>query len=141
MRFARHTPRRRAPAVIIVSLIDVLLVVLIFLMITTTLKKDTPNLKLALPESSQAKTGASENKPLVVSIAAKPPYFYLEEQPVTYDKLQRDLVLATERNPQLRVAIKADKQAPFGEVIRVYDAAKTANVAGINVMAEKPALK
>ena len=67
MRFLVHK-RRSAPAVIIVALVDVLIVLLIFLMVTTTFKQQSA-LKLALPESSQAKKpGANENPPFVISI-------------------------------------------------------------------------
>ena len=60
--------RRQTPAVIIIALIDVLIVMLIFLMATTTFRQH-PSLRLALPESSQAKSdGASENAPLVLSV-------------------------------------------------------------------------
>ena len=83
---------RRAPSVIIVSLIDVLLVVLIFLMVTTTAKTREPALKLSLPESKQAKPGATaENKPFVVSVATNFPYFFVENRPLTIDQLQKDL--------------------------------------------------
>jgi biopolymer transport protein ExbD len=62
--------RKQTPAVIIVALIDVLIVLVIFLLVTTTFKQQS-SLKLALPESSQAKKpGANENPPLVVSIDA-----------------------------------------------------------------------
>ena len=37
----------------------------------------------------------------------------------------------------LRVAIRADKRAPFGEIIRVIDAAKLAQVASIDAYTEK----
>src|SRR5476649_1372683 len=63
--------RRQTPAVIIVALIDVLIVLVIFLLVTTTFKQQT-SLKIALPDSSQAKkTGANENPPFVVSIDDK----------------------------------------------------------------------
>jgi biopolymer transport protein ExbD len=65
MQFNVHK-RRQTPTVIIISLIDVLLVVLIFLMVTTTFKQQ-PAVRLALPESRQAKPGATENA-LVVTI-------------------------------------------------------------------------
>ncbi len=58
-------------AVIIVALIDVLIVLLIFPMVTSIVRQQ-PALRLALPESSQAqKTGANENASLVVSIDAQ----------------------------------------------------------------------
>ena len=139
MRFSRPNKQRRTPTVIIVSLIDVLLVVLIFLMISTALKNDPPAVKLSLPESSQAQPGATENKPLVISISSNAPHFYFQEQPVTYDRLQKELASAVAQNPEVRVSIKADKQAPWGEFIKVWDAAKAAKVGGISAITDKPA--
>src|SRR3954454_13472539 len=128
MNFNRHR-KRRAPTVIIVSLIDVLLVVLIFLMATTSFKKDLPpELRLALPESKQAKAGASDSKPMVITVATNAPYFFLDDKPVTFERVQTELVQAAKKDPQVKVAIKADKRSPFGEVIKVIDAAKSANV-------------
>jgi len=140
MHFKPRKPRR-APSVIIVSLIDVLLVVLIFLMVTTTAKKLEPALKLALPESKQAKPGAStEAKPFIVSIATNFPYFFIENRPLTIDQLQKELTAAAQKDPQLKLAIKADKRSPFGEVIKVIDAGKIAQVGSISAITEKPAV-
>jgi biopolymer transport protein ExbD len=121
--------RRRPPAIIIVALIDILIVLLIFLMVTTTFKQQ-PALKLALPESSQAqKTGASEDAPLIVSID---PLGNLrlgaDARPVTIDKLKEELAGAVAKNPDMRLAISADKTAPWGQVVKVMDAAKEAKI-------------
>jgi biopolymer transport protein ExbD len=133
---------RRTPSVIIVSLIDVLLVVLIFLMVTTTAKTREAALKLTLPESKQAKPGAStDTKPYVIGVATNFPYFFVEGRPLTIDQLQKDLVAAAQNNPQVKVAIRADKQSPFGEVIKVIDAAKVAGVGSIDAVTEKPAVQ
>lgn len=138
MRFT-NGKRRRAPSVIIVSLIDVLLVVLIFLMVSTTAKKEPPPmLKLALPESKQAKPGTQETKPFIIAIATNAPYFYIDERPVTYERVQNELMTAAKRDPKVAVTIKADKRAPFGEVIKVIDAAKVAQVGSINAITERP---
>lgn len=136
MQFSPHK-KRRAPSVIIVSLIDVLLVVLIFLMVSTTFKNNQPSLKLALPESKQAKVGPTEVKPFTVMISSNAPYLHLEGKAVTMDRLQSELTAATKKDPQMKLSIKADKYAPFGEVIKVIDIAKAANVAGINAVTEK----
>ena len=121
--------RRGAPAVIIVALIDVLIVLLIFLMVTTTFKMQ-PALKLALPESSQAqKSGANETPPLIISID-KDGNLRLGEQnlPVTLDSLRHELLARVEKDPELRVALSADKAAPFGQIVRVMDATKEAKI-------------
>jgi biopolymer transport protein ExbD len=138
MHFTQHK-RRRAPSVIIVSLIDVLLVVLIFLMVTTTFKKAESALRITMPESKQAKPGAADPKAVVVGVASNAPYYFLADQPVTLDRLQKELAAATEKNPQVTVTIKADKMAPVGEFMKVLDAAKAANPGDIKILAEKPA--
>jgi biopolymer transport protein ExbD len=128
MRF-RVRKRRTAPAVIIVALIDVLIVLVIFLLVTTTFKQQSA-LKLALPESSQAKkAGANENPPFEVSIDANGIY-YLEngKLPVTFEQLQAALILEGEKNPQPVLAINADEKAPWGKIVKVRDAAAKANI-------------
>ncbi|HVY70825.1 MAG TPA: biopolymer transporter ExbD [Verrucomicrobiae bacterium] len=125
MRFLTRK-RRQPPAIIIVSLIDILIVLLIFLMVTTTFKQQ-PALQLALPESKQAKAGASEES-LVVTIAAKEPYLYLGERPITLEKLQTELTTAAKANSKISLSIRADTGAPFGEIVKVMDASKSAGV-------------
>jgi len=106
--------RRTTPAVIIVALIDVLIVLVIFLLVTTTFKQQSA-LKLALPESSQAKkAGADENPPLVVSIDPTGAYYLGNTKtPVTFDQIQSRLKTDASRNPNLILAINADEKAPW----------------------------
>jgi biopolymer transport protein ExbD len=117
--------RRATPTVIIISLIDVLIVVLIFLMVTTSFKQQ-PAVRLALPESKQAKAGATDNA-LIVTISKGGPIF-LKDEPVTFEVLQRRLLDAVRDNPQVTLAIRADTDAPWGAVVKVMDAAKAANI-------------
>src|SRR5437867_9401256 len=93
--------RRQTPTVIIVALIDILIVLLIFLMVTTTFKLQ-PALRLALPESSQAKkSGANEAPPLVVAITTNGQFFLGADQlPVTLERLKSELVSRKEKDPQ-----------------------------------------
>lgn len=141
MRFTTRK-RRQPPAVIIVALIDVLIVVLIFLMVTTTFKHQQPAMKLALPEAKQAKPGASDERPLVVTIAKQEPYFYLDTIPVTLEKLKAELQDRAKRNPQLQLAVRADTDAPFGKIVNVMDAAKAANIkSAVSAFTKAPARK
>ena len=132
--------RRQAPAVIIVALIDILIVLLIFLMVTTTFKQQ-PALKLALPESSQAqKTGANETPPLIVSIDPKGNLLIgADVKPVTLERLKAELLAAVAKTPDLKLAISADKNAPIGQVIKVMDVSKEANLkSGVNLFTREP---
>jgi biopolymer transport protein ExbD len=131
--------RRQTPTVIIVSLIDVLIVVLIFLMVSTTFKKQ-PSLKLALAESTQAKPGAASEADAVIVTIPKSGPLYVGMDPVTYDALTNRLVRAVIANPNVKLAIHADTDAPWGLVVKIRDAAKAAGVQDGNVSAGvKPA--
>lgn len=140
MRFTSHK-HKRAPSVIIVSLIDVLLVVLIFLMVTTTVKKVEPSLRLTLPSSREAKPGAADDKkPFTILVSSNFPYFFIGNKAITYDKLERELAAAVKADPQLKVAIRSDKQAPVGEFIKLIDATTAAKVGALSIITEKSAL-
>ena len=122
--------KKAPPAVIIVSMIDVLLVVLIFLMVTTTFKQQ-PAVKLALPQSSQSQPGASTDNHLIVTVSKEGP-LYLQEIPVSYDRLEEKLKDEVAKNPETTMAIRADTEAAFGQIIKVMDAAKAANIKVVN---------
>jgi biopolymer transport protein ExbD len=130
--------RRPTPTVIIVALIDVLIVLLIFLMVTTTFKQQ-PALRLALPESTQAKkTGASETPPLVVSVDAQGNLRVGPDAlPVTVDRLRSELESQKEKHPELQMAISADKRAPFGQIVKVMDVAKEAKIKTVNAFTKE----
>jgi len=139
MRFLVHK-RRTAPAVIIVALIDVLIVLVIFLLVTTTFKQQ-PALKLALPESSQAlKSGANENPPLVVSIDEKGGLrFGPEGLPVTSDVLRARLLAAGREKPDTKLAVRADKKAPWESIVKVMDFAKEAKIKNLSAFTKDAA--
>jgi biopolymer transport protein ExbD len=123
--------RRQAPAVIIISLIDILIVLLIFLMVTTTFKQH-PAVKIALPESRQARTGeADQRKTVVVSIAKTEPYYYVDQHPVTLSRLQEELLRRAAQNPNVQLSVRADEGALFVQVMKVLDAANSAKIKNV----------
>jgi biopolymer transport protein ExbD len=125
--------RRLPPAIIVVALIDILVVLLIFLMVATTFKQQ-PALRLALPESTQAQqTGAQEAPPLIVTID-KSGELRLGQgnSTITIETLRRELLAAAGSSPDLKLAISADKAAPFGQIVSVMDAAKEAKIKVVN---------
>jgi biopolymer transport protein ExbD len=135
--------RRQPPGVIIVALIDILIVLLIFLMVTTTFTQQ-PAVKLALPESTQAKkSGANETPPFVISIDAQGSLRVgPDAKPVTVDGLKAELAARIAKDPNLKVAVRADKASPWGQMVRVMDAAKESrikeNLSVFTKEAEKP---
>ena len=130
--------RRNPPSVIIVSLIDVLIVVLIFLMVASTFKQQQPALKLALPESKQTPKPGSTEDNLIITIAKQEPYLYLGTRPVTFDKLTEELKASAAKNPGVNLSIRADTDAPFGQIVKVMDASKAAGIRSVNAFTRPP---
>jgi biopolymer transport protein ExbD len=139
MRFLVHK-RRSAPAVIIVALVDVLIVLLIFLMVTTTFKQQ-PALKLALPESSQAqKSGVGENQQFEVYILSNGVLQDVQGKTVRLDALKSRLLQEVATNSQLKIAINADKNAPFYQIVNVMDIVKELKIKSVSASVDtKPA--
>jgi biopolymer transport protein ExbD len=124
--------RRNTPTVIIVALVDVLVVLLIFLIVTTTFKQQ-PTLKLALPESSSAqKSGATTNEPpFLISITSNA-VVVLDKSPIPFDNLKARLQAELAKNPSLKLAINADRNAPFYRIVNVMDLAKELKIKSIS---------
>src|ERR1700730_7030608 len=118
MKFA--VKKRRAPSIIIVSLVDILTILLIFFVVSTTFKKDQPEVQINLPESKTAANAAAELEPAIVKVNENEK-IQLERQVVSADELEisvRNLPSAR----KLALALRADKKASFGTIIKVMDA-------------------
>jgi biopolymer transport protein ExbD len=131
MRF-RIRKRRSTPTIIIVALVDVLIVLLIFLMVTTTFKQQ-PSLRLALPESSQArKEGYTTNEPPFMINIMSNAVIVVDRSPIPFDNLKARLQQEVAKNPQLKLAINADRNAPFYRIVNVMDIAKELKIKSVS---------
>jgi len=129
--------RRAAPTVIIVALIDVLIVLVIFLLVTTTFKQEE-SLKVQLPESKEStKSGANDNPPFVVSVTTNGVYV-VDKTPVTFEQLEDKLKAAVTKNPNVVMAINADEISPWGEIVKLRDAAADAKIKAIVAYTKEP---
>jgi biopolymer transport protein ExbD len=118
--------KRRAPSIIIVSLVDILTILLIFFVVSTTFKKDQPEVQINLPESKTAANAAAELEHAVVSVNESDE-IRLDGQVVTAEELETSVRnLPSTRKSAL--ALQADKKASFGTIVKVMDALKLAGV-------------
>jgi biopolymer transport protein ExbD len=118
--------KRRAPSIIIVSLVDILTILLIFFVVSTTFKKDQPEVQINLPESQTATVAPAERQHVVVSVDENDEV-RLDGNPLPIEELQAAVQeLAVARKSTL--ALQADKKASFGTIIKVMDALKLAGV-------------
>jgi len=129
MRF--YTRKKRTPQLIIVSLIDILAILLIFFIVSTTFRKEQPRLQINLPESKSAEiVAAGKVEPLVLRVKSADE-ISLGADPVALDTLAAALKTARAASPDRPIAMQADREAPFGVVVRVLDALKQAGVKNI----------
>jgi len=118
--------KRRAPSIIIVSLVDILVILLIFFVVSTTFKKDQPEVQINLPESKTATKAPAELEHALVTVDEKDTV-KLDGRTVDVDELQRAVSdLGPTRKASL--ALQADKKASFGTIIKVMDALKLAGI-------------
>jgi len=118
--------KRRAPSIIIVSLVDILIILLIFFVVSTTFKKDQPEVQINLPESKTATKVPAELEHSIVSVD-EVDTVKLDGNPVDISELQ-NAVSSLAPTKKASLALQADKKASFGTIIKVMDALKLAGV-------------
>jgi biopolymer transport protein ExbD len=133
MKFAVR--KRRAPSIIIVSLVDVLTILLIFFVVSTTFKRDQPEVQINLPEAKTATAAPAELDHAIVTVDQNDD-IKLDGQAIAIDALEqavRDLP-STKRSS---LALQADKKASFGTIIKVMDKLKLAGVKNLPAFTEE----
>ena len=126
-----HTRKRRTPVINIIPLIDILVILLIFFVTTSTFKKTQPQLQINLPDSQTATAAAAaKTEPIVLAVKTAD-QITLDNKPVKLDALATALQSARQQAPDRAVALQADTTAPFGVVVKVLDALKSAGVKNI----------
>ena len=121
MKFARR--QRQEVEVNLTPLIDVVFLLLIFFMVSTTFQKES-ELKIRLPEASQAPQ-EEVDKRIEVQINERGEYFINGQELVNSSRqtLFRALSEAARGNKELPVVIKADKMTPHQAVVTAMDTA------------------
>ena len=124
MKFA--VKKRRAPSIIIVSLVDILVILLIFFVVSTTFRTVQPEVQINLPESKTATNAPSELEHALVTVD-QDDEIKLDGRAIAVEELEG----AVRNLPPTRkssLALQADKKASFGTIIRVMDALKLAGI-------------
>jgi biopolymer transport protein ExbD len=118
--------KRRAPSIIIVSLVDIFTILLIFFVVSTTFKRDQPEVQINLPESQTATSAPAEREHAIVAVSAEDEVS-LEGRLLPVEELLAAITeLPAERKSVL--ALQADEKASFGTIVKVMDALKLAGV-------------
>ena len=118
--------KRRAPSIIIVSLVDILTILLIFFVVSTTFKRDQPEVQINLPDSKTSTKVSSEQEHAVVSVNENDEV-RLDGKIIGVEELETSVKNLTPAR-RASLALQADKKSSFGTIIKVMDALKLAGV-------------
>ncbi len=132
MRFSSGRPRR--VALEMTPLIDVVLMLVIFFMLTTTFVL-SPGIEVDLPRGHTSQEPRERDAIITMTKEGK---IYFQDAQVSLETLRAVLQRAHNRQPELRVVIKADTLVAHGRVVAVMDIAKYLGIDRLAVATAPP---
>lgn len=133
MAFSMNAGRKTAMSEINVTpLVDVMLVLLIIFMVTAPMMQEGVNVDL--PQASGAPITKDQQTNDVVIAVEGPDKIYVNESQVPEDKLAEKILDATKDKPARDVYLRADKNVPYGTVIKIMDTLKSAGVTNLGMI-------
>ncbi len=124
--------RRRKVSINITSLIDVVLLLLIFFMLTSRFVEQ-PGLKLDLP-NTKSSVSEKSNK-MEISILADGEMF-LNGRAVSLNELEDNIRNQIKDIKDKSLLLRADKNVPYGKVVKVMDIARISGLEKIIIATE-----
>lgn len=130
--YFKHDEDGESADINVTPLVDVMLVLLIVFMITMPVL--THSIPLNLPTVANANQTEPE-KPLRLSIDAEGVY-HLEDKTMSLSELQLSLKNHIQQNPEMVLAIAADKDVAYDSVAQALAAARDAGLTKVGFVAE-----
>jgi len=118
----------------VTPLVDVMLVLLVIFMVTAPIIQQ--GVAVDLPKTRAAPLNAQE-EPLVVGVAQNGT-IYLNDNAIPLAELRAKLVAIAQAKPDHQLLLRADRNVPYGDVVRVIAAVKEAGVARLGMVTEPP---
>jgi biopolymer transport protein TolR len=130
-----NEPKKYMAEINVVPLVDVVLVLLIIFMVTAPLLYRGIDLKL--PKSEVNSIKSEEGKTVSVR---KDRQIYLDSRIVTLRELERNLSTLKEKNPNVNLFLRADRDVPYGAVIQVMDVIKKTGIERLGIVTESESI-
>jgi biopolymer transport protein ExbD len=134
----RARARKRRAEINIVPLVDVLMVLIFFFLMTMQFREPRV-LNMELPSIETA--GTSDSRGDLRLIIDEEGAFYLNEQPIEAEALQRALELAGQANPDRKVLLAVHEETPVRILTQVMDWSRQANLNAIRIQSREAPLE
>jgi len=116
----------------VTPLVDVMLVLLIIFMVTAPMM--IHGVKVNLP-TTESKSIKSKEDPLLVSITKKR-LIFIEDYNVTFNALKGKLKKIVANRAEKEILLQADKDVPYGFVMKVMSQVKEAGISKVGMITE-----
>jgi biopolymer transport protein TolR len=116
----------------VTPLVDVMLVLLIIFMVTAPMMMQGIN--VSLPKTT-SKPLPAEKEHLIITVDGSQ-QIYINDYKVALEALQHKLNKILEGRPDEKVYLRADKDIPYGVVVRVISAVRNAGVEKLGMVTE-----
>lgn len=127
----RH--RRFLAEINVIPLVDVVLVLLIIFMVTAPMLYRGMDIKL--PTSSSNTIKPDER---IVLTVERDQQIFLDKERLGVVQLEPRLRAMKDRNPEIAVYLRADREVPYGTVIEVMDGVKRAGIEKLGMVTDPP---
>jgi len=133
MAFSMNTNKRAAMSEINVTpLVDVMLVLLIIFMVTAPMLQE--GVSVELPQAKGTSLEREQNQGEVVIAVSGPGNIFMNDVPVKEDQLQARVMEVTKEGTVRDVYLRADKNVPYGTVVRIMALLKEAGIANLGMI-------
>jgi len=112
---------------------DIAFLIIIFFMTTSIFSREK-GLRIALPEKGEEVRIRSEN---IITVAVSPDGQVLagtEREPIAIDEVREYVVRQLAENPELAIALRVSRRAPYRVMIAVFDQLKLAKAERISLV-------
>ncbi|MGE9293754.1 MAG: ExbD/TolR family protein [Puniceicoccales bacterium] len=106
-------------------MIDMVFLLLVFFMCVSTLAQAEKNVQLELPESEESDVPDDLSDRGTVSVDAKGQP-YLGAEAVSLEQMKDAITASLQENPRLRILVRADQAAQYGDIKKVLKACSEA---------------
>jgi biopolymer transport protein TolR len=134
----RHKRKKLMSEINVVPYIDVMLVLLVIFMITAPLMAQGVKVNLPTAKAHPVETTRAEHLIVTVDAAGK---YYLDDRPIAPAALIDRVAGALKVNPKSSVQVRGDRDANYGDVVKLMALLQDAGVPSVGLLTESPPRK